>query len=602
MNNSICLLVAGAVFISCVYAGTPLPELGVPASVGVNLKTHNFTIEVLDRVHEAGFKFVRRGMYWNVIERQKGVYYFSSYDPIMEHARSLGITVNVVLFSSNPAYEHKGVGGVVTEAGRQGFARFAAAAAAHYKDHAIIWEIWNEPNTRTFWRKEGKGNSDAFAQEYTDLVKAVMPAMREADPDCFVAAGSLSNYWGPSYEWTEFCFKNGILKTGIDAWSVHPYGVKTPEEFTVGHDIMRALLKKYGAPDMPLINTERGFAVKETYEGWSGGSQERALEFQGWHFVRQFMMDQLNGVRGTVWYEWDGDEFGLVERRSGEKRPSYHAAREMISQLNGYTLKSRLETDSDLDYVLEWTDSAGNRKLVAWTAPPAGGAPDEFIPHDLVIPVTGGSGETLTLAITGEPQYIAIPKGLVLGKGIAGPGKALPKRAMARQEGEVVNLRLFDPGSMWTFERNTGDGRFFLESKGLGVIAYNFEAESAARGRYVLARAPLELPEGTLELHVNVRSPIAQQITLRIVDRTGQTHQIKKRISGTGDWEQILMPLNRRMEHWGGAKDAKVHFPVKQLVLVVPLPAEDHKVGTVEFTEVSAVMAAGATPPRTGTQ
>src|SRR5690606_34757278 len=104
------------------------------------------------------------------------------------------------------------------------------------------------------------------------------------DPGAFIMAGSVSNYWQPSYEWTEACFKKGILQSGIRGWSVHPYGVKSPEEFAIGHGKTRALLKQYGAPDMPMINTERGFAIKKPQgqleqEGWSGGELERLRDY-----------------------------------------------------------------------------------------------------------------------------------------------------------------------------------------------------------------------------------------------------------------------------------------------------------------------------------
>ncbi len=52
------------------------------------------------------------------------------------------------------------------EPGRTGYAKFAAALAAHYKDYDIVWEIWNEPNTMTFWGKHGKkGNTPEYAEE-----------------------------------------------------------------------------------------------------------------------------------------------------------------------------------------------------------------------------------------------------------------------------------------------------------------------------------------------------------------------------------------------------------------------------------------------------
>jgi len=209
-----------------------------------------------------GFRVVRRGFYWTSIEEEKGVYDFADYDDLMEHAKDLGLTIVGCLFGNNKLYEDDGLGGIQTEAGRQGFANFAAALADHYKDHAVLWEVWNEPNVRSFWRNNGQHNSEEFAEDYTALVKETAAAMLEVDPDCFVMAGSVSNYWEPSYEWTESCFKRRILQSGIRGWSVHPYGVKTPEEFAVGHNRTRELLKQYGAPDMPLLNTERGFAVK----------------------------------------------------------------------------------------------------------------------------------------------------------------------------------------------------------------------------------------------------------------------------------------------------------------------------------------------------
>src|SRR6185295_14790010 len=97
-----------------------------------------------------------------------------------------------------------------TQAECEGFAAFAAALADRYKGRKIIWEIWNEPNVQTFWHK-GKHNSKEFAKEYSDLVNTVAPAMVKADPSVVIAAGSLSNYWEPAYQWTEHCFRNGVL-------------------------------------------------------------------------------------------------------------------------------------------------------------------------------------------------------------------------------------------------------------------------------------------------------------------------------------------------------------------------------------------------------
>lgn len=405
-----------AVMASNVAAGTPdeLPKQTVPHFMGVNLKPHNFDEATLQRVHDMGFGIVRRGIYWNSVEKEKGVYNFDDYDAPIKKAKELGLKLNMVLFSRNKLYDDAR-SGFPTEEARKGFAAFAAAAAERYRDLDIYWEIWNEPNTMTFWGKHGKGNTPEYAAEYTALVKEVVPAILKADPDAFITAGSVSNYWSKSYEWTEYCFERGILDAGFHAWSVHPYGVKTPEEFAEGHTITRNLLIRYGKPDMPIINTERGFAVKQREEGWSGGSKERAKEFQAWHFVRQFMIDQLNNVPLTVWYEWDGDVFGIVAKDDpgAEPYPVQRAATTMLAQLNGYRVVNRAETDNELDYIVVMENDQQHQKLVVWTAPPPAQAPDAFTPHRVSIQLPNNASSATIADVYGTESTIATRNGAI---------------------------------------------------------------------------------------------------------------------------------------------------------------------------------------------
>lgn len=405
-----------------------LAEPGIPQSMGMQTKPDT-TPQDFQTIQDMQFRYIRRGFYWSAAEKVKGEYDFAEFDRIFQQAKDHGFVMVACLFSNNKLYEPDHVGGITTDAGRQGFAAYAAAMAARYKDHDVLWEIWNEPNTKTFWRKDGKGNTPEFAQEYTDLVKAVAVAMLAADPDCFILGGSVSNYWEKSYEWTEYCFQKGILKTGIRGWVVHPYGMKTPEEHALGHAITRDLFVKYGASaDFPLLNTERGFAVQkptDNDEGWSGGSEELAIQFQSWHFVRQIMIDQMCIVPVTIWYQWGGAKFGFVNE--GKNRPVMDACRTLVSQLTGYRYKERIATESDLDYLLVFENAAGHRKIVAWTAPPPTQAPDAAKPHDLsvALPLTGDivtvdiygkkssarttDGKT-TIAVSPAPQYLASAK------------------------------------------------------------------------------------------------------------------------------------------------------------------------------------------------
>lgn len=593
-----------------------LPEPVAPQFCGVQLKSDNFTIATLDAVHAAGFRVVRRGFYWGSIEKEKGTYSFADYDAQMAHAKKLGLVVVGALFSHNKHYTSTpDETGFPTEAERKGFAAFAAAAAKHYQDQPVLWEIWNEPNVRTFWGKHGTHNTQQFADEYCALVKEVAPAMLKAVPDCFIMAGSVSNYWEPSYQWTEFCFKNGILKTGIRGWSVHPYGVKTPEEFAIGHKRTRDLLVKYGAPDMPMLNTERGFSAKETAEGWSGGSQDRALEYQAWNLVRQYMMDQLHDVKLTIWYELGGTE-GFALTHQGEDRPAFGAAKTMMQELDGHKLVGRIDTGHPLDYVLLWQNSGGSRKLVAWTAPPAGESPDNAFPHEVQISgVTDGdiatvdvmgakavlkaSGQSVRIKVTGAPLYLSVPGSATLTAKSIEPFVA-PTAPAAQAPAGAADLKLFEASTTWKFEKNTGEGSFTLSKdaagKPIGVMQYDFAASSSKNTPYVLASAPASIAQGATEVSILARSSVAQQLTFRLTDSTGQTLQYKTKIKGSGEWEAIRIPLTRKLEHWGGANDGKVHFPIKSMVFSVPRPSEEHKTGKVEYADAVAVTGDSATP------
>ncbi|MBN2711639.1 MAG: hypothetical protein JXR97_04295 [Planctomycetes bacterium] len=367
-----------------------LPPNTIPNGLGMQVKTSE--IDQLEPVVATGVRFIRRGFYWDQIEKEKGVYDFTQYDALMDWADAKGIRVIGCLFNNNKLHEDDKKGGIQTEAGRQGFAAWAAALAVHYKGRNIYWEIWNEPNVQTFWRK-GKHNSKEFADEYSALVNAVAPAMVKADPDCFVMAGSVSNYWAPVYEWTENCFKSGVLQSGIRAWSVHPYGVSTPEEHAEGggggHKKMRELMRKYNdGKELPLITSERGFSVSKTKEGWSGGSKERAREFQAWHFLRQYLIDQMTDVRVTIWYEWAGKgdmPFGFVNT-DGTPRPVYKACQNLVKVMSGYDFVERVKTDNALDYLLTFKNAKGEKMLVAWTTAGPKGKPDQTKDHEIELP------------------------------------------------------------------------------------------------------------------------------------------------------------------------------------------------------------------------
>ena len=212
------------------------------------------------------------------------------------------------------------------------------------------------------------------------------------------------------------------------------------------------------------------------------------------------------------------------------------------------------------------------------------------------------------MTLTGAPQYVELPADVKLVRSrtlqviaAAGPGPvAGSSAANGRAEGSV-DLKLFAEGAEWTFTKNTGDGGFELAKNDAGapsgVLRYDFSKSASTSWPYVLASTATSIPAGAREVRLNARSPIAQQLTFRLVDSTGQTHQWKTRITEANQWQSLTIPLTRKLEHWDGANDGVIHFPIQQIVLSVPAPKSGEKTGKVEFAEAVAVLGGSAAEP-----
>lgn len=401
-------------------------KIVIPNNLGVQLKSDTETAEHLDRVKSLGLKWVRRGFIWESIEKTKGVYDFERWDKFIKNCSDRGLSVIACMAFSNAIYGH-----AKDEPGTTAYANYAAALAERYKDYDVMWEIWNEPNTMTFWGKHGGvGNSDRYAEEYTNLVKVVVPAMKKANPNCIILAGSVSNMWSESYKWMGYCFGNhGMLDIDWDIWSVHPYGLKAPEDYIDAYSYSRGLMKSAGGKtDRLWINSERGFPVGKA-EGWAGGDETLAYEYQAWHIVRQYLIDMLEGLPVTIWYEWGGTEGFALYEKAKHPTPAFNASEVLIKELGGYHLDKRINIKSQQDFILQFKNDEENIKLVVWTAPPKMQAPDKIVAHTVSLAVettknsfvtrdlygVEGSLEvtegTISVDLSGSPLYIELGKG-----------------------------------------------------------------------------------------------------------------------------------------------------------------------------------------------
>ncbi len=359
--------------LSVAAAASEVPETAFPAGMGVNIHFVRGQTRDLDMIAAAGFKWIRMDFAWESIERKRGEYDWKAYDELSANLEKRGLRAIYILDYSNPIYEEKVEGkNPLTSAEQRdtaspqhpesiaAFAKWAAAAAVHFKDNRIIWEIWNEPNI-SFWKPKPN------AEQYTALAVAACEAIRRAQPDATIVGPATSQF---DWLFIETFFKSGVLQY-LDAVSVHPYRSpkQGPEHAAAEFQRLRGLIAKYGKDDrqknLPILSGEWGYSSK---------TGETPPETQAAYFARQQLSNLLEGVPISIWYDWKNDgpdpndhesNFGTVTHDL-EPKPAYEAAKTLTAELSGYRILRRVATDAN-DYVLTCVNNSGGCKLVCWT-------------------------------------------------------------------------------------------------------------------------------------------------------------------------------------------------------------------------------------------
>lgn len=370
-----------------------IPPPVIPQGVGVNIHFVQGHERDLDMIAAAGFKFVRMDFAWETTEPSPGVYQWSAYDDLTAQLRRRGMRAIYILDYSNPACEPAG------ESPRHpqsvaAFARWAAAAAKHFRRDRIIWEIYNEPNGG-FWKPVHN------ATEYTTMALATAKAIRQAVPSATVVGPALATFDWP---FVQTFLESGVLKY-IDAVSVHPYRGSPPESAAGDYQRLREMIDKNAPParrgKIPILSGEWGYPS-------STGSV--STDVQGEYAARQQLSNLLNGVPLSIWYDWQDDgpdpanrehNFGTVHQDLTPK-PAYRQLARLTSELDGYKIARRIDDFGPKDFVLLCTKPHASVKIAAWTLAE---------PHAVVMPLSrpGDTGKTV-LDLGPTPTYIDLGK------------------------------------------------------------------------------------------------------------------------------------------------------------------------------------------------
>ena len=185
---------------------------------------------------------------WPQVERGTGVWDWSKYDTIVSDAEKAGLKILPILGCNHPVH------------GRacdnlEAWGLFVRNFARRYAGRIKAAEVWNEPNSPSFWTGEPS------PEEYYRVLERAFREIKAIDSSMIVAS---CGFAGTPFPYIERLYELGGGKC-FDVMNVHPYcdGVRRDPEPELGSRLktLRNLMTRFGDAGKPIWITEVGWAT-----------------------------------------------------------------------------------------------------------------------------------------------------------------------------------------------------------------------------------------------------------------------------------------------------------------------------------------------------
>lgn len=350
-----------------------------------------------------GFRRVRLAARWGDVERPRGRFTWRPFDDKIAALTRAGISPIIVIFGGNGGYP-----GLMSEGeALTGFARFAGAVAKRYgtgtPERPILYELWNEPNTKTFWGRPPDPES------YAAMAGAACAAIKGERPDARVLALAMEGtpvkrpYFVPSYnidiyqQWAARAATPALMACA-DGFSMHPY-LPTPEQVLRDDPRLRAFMAAHWSRKTPpiVVHSEIGYAINARKQ--VSAEDQAALD------VRALLigtgLDRVTNLYQSVDTARDttrpDNAYGLVTY-DGRVKPAGAAVQRLLRLIGDHRIGGVELLPGDLyrfsagrgpaRAVVLWSTAPGRAKVTAGAAviDLVGGAPVPVAP-DATVPV-----------------------------------------------------------------------------------------------------------------------------------------------------------------------------------------------------------------------
>lgn len=244
---------------------------------------------------------------WPSLEPQKGKWHFEKLDKYVALAEqhNVGILLPLGLTpqwaSARPQEKSTYQPGNAAEPRNiDDWRNYVQTVATRYKGRIHEYEIWNEPNSRSFFTGD--------VQKMVDLTREASQIIRAIDSDAKIVSPAATTTNGVPWL-ADFLSKGG--GKFVDVIAFHLYVMpKPPEAISLLTLEVQRAMKENGVADKPLWDTETGWAAPKPFP-----SQLAAA-----YLVRTELLAWTAGVARLYWYAWDNHNWVSLQMTEGDSQ------------------------------------------------------------------------------------------------------------------------------------------------------------------------------------------------------------------------------------------------------------------------------------------
>ena len=272
------------------------------------------------------------------------------------------------------------------------------------------WEIWNEPYVSMFWQ--------GSAKDYVDMCRVVYTEAKKDRPDITVYAQLY--YEGP---WTRDAMKLGVLNY-CDAVAYHNYMQPNGDPQAAAEPVrkLRALLKAFGRPDMPIICSESGMNCTTFLRGLDfkqlpPPSVRQPMDYRqaAEELVQAHVVMMAAGVQAWYYYfhqpvlptaegVWPYVNYSTLEVTRSPK-PMAISRAQLVWQLDGGHFVSEMQTAADGVRAYAFERQDGHAVAVLWAE--NGASAQLKVPAGMnVVELMGNPVQSPSVEIAHTPLYL----------------------------------------------------------------------------------------------------------------------------------------------------------------------------------------------------